>query len=218
MSYLLDPTNYNLTDSSSIPNLTVQHLIIVGISMLLSLIVAIPIGIAIARYKKFYAPVITVAGILYTIPGLALLGYLVPITGLSLTTIIIPLFLYAQLALIRNTAAAINGIDPLLIEVGRSMGMTRLQVLFRVTLPLALPVIIAGIRVAMVTSIGIATLASLAGSDSLGNLIFQGIANLQNDQVLAGAILISLLAIVADLLLLAAQVGLNRGRSAVSIA
>jgi osmoprotectant transport system permease protein len=218
MSYLLDPTNYNLTDSSSIPNLTVQHLIIVGISMLLSLIVAIPIGIAIARYKKFYAPVITIAGILYTIPGLALLGYLVPITGLSLTTIIIPLFLYAQLALIRNTAAAINGIDPLLIEVGRSMGMTRLQVLFRVTLPLALPVIIAGIRVAMVTSIGIATLASLAGSDSLGNLIFQGIANLQNDQVLAGAILISLLAIVADLLLLAAQVGLNRGRGAVSIA
>jgi osmoprotectant transport system permease protein len=218
MSYLLDPTNYNLTDSSSIPNLTVQHLIIVGISMLLSLIVAIPIGIAIARYKKFYAPVITIAGILYTIPGLALLGYLVPITGLSLTTIIIPLFLYAQLALIRNTAAAINGIDPLLIEVGRSMGMTRLQVLFRVTLPLALPVIIAGIRIAMVTSIGIATLASLAGSDSLGNLIFQGIANLQNDQVLAGAILISLLAIVADLLLLAAQVGLNRGRGAVSIA
>jgi osmoprotectant transport system permease protein len=218
MSYLLDPTNYNLTDSSSIPNLTVQHLIIVGISMLLSLIVAIPIGIAVARYKKFYAPVITIAGILYTIPGLALLGYLVPITGLSLTTIIIPLFLYAQLALIRNTAAAINGIDPLLIEVGRSMGMTRLQVLFRVTLPLALPVIIAGIRVAMVTSIGIATLASLAGSDSLGNLIFQGIANLQNDQVLAGAILISLLAIVADLLLLAAQVGLNRGRGAVSIA
>ncbi|MFL5665175.1 MAG: ABC transporter permease [Ktedonobacteraceae bacterium] len=218
MSYLFDPFNYDLTDPSSIPNLTVQHLIIVGISMLLSLIVAIPIGIAIARYKKFYAPVITIAGILYTIPALALLGYLVPITGLSLTTIIIPLFLYAQLALIRNTAAAVNGIDPLLIEVGRSMGMTRLQVLFRVTLPLALPVIIAGIRVAMVTSIGIATLASLAGSDSLGNLIFQGIANIQNDQVLAGAILISLLAIVADLLLLAAQVGLNRGRGAVSIA
>src|SRR5258707_5191310 len=93
MSYLLDPTNYNLTDSSSIPNLTVQHLIIVGISMLLSLIVAIPIGIAVARYKKFYAPVITIAGILYTIPALALLCYLVPITGLSLTTIIIPLFL-----------------------------------------------------------------------------------------------------------------------------
>jgi osmoprotectant transport system permease protein len=218
MSYLFDPFNYDLTDPSSIPNLTLQHLIIVGISMLLSLIVAIPIGIAIARYKKLYTPVIGIAGILYTIPGLALLGYLVPITGLSLTTIIIPLFLYAQLALIRNTAAAINGIDPLLIEVGRAMGMTRLQVLFRVTLPLALPVIIAGIRVAMVTSIGIATLASLAGSDSLGNLIFQGIANIQNDQVLAGAILISLLAIVADLLLLAAQVGLNRGRGAVSIA
>ncbi|MFL5626630.1 MAG: ABC transporter permease [Ktedonobacteraceae bacterium] len=218
MTYLLNPANYDLSDPSSIPNLIIQHLIIVGISMLLSLIVAIPIGIAIARYKRLYPPVITLAGILYTIPALALLGFLVPITGLSLATIIIPLFLYAQLSLIRNTAAAINGIDPLMIEVGRSMGMTRLQVLLRVTLPLALPVILAGIRVAMVTSIGIATLASLAGSDSLGNLIFQGIANIQNDQVLAGAILISLLAIVADLLLLAVQVALNRGRGAISLA
>ncbi len=218
MSYLLNPSNYDLTDPSSIPNLLVQHLIIVGISMLISLIIAIPLGLLVARYRKLYFPVITTAGLLYTIPAMALLGFLVPFTGLSITTIIIPLIIYAQLALIRNTAAAVNGIDPLLVEVARAMGMNRWQVLLRVTLPLALPVIVAGIRVAMVTSIGIASLAKLGGSDSLGDLIFLGISNIQNDQVIAGAILISLLAVIADLLLLAAQVVLNRGRSAISIA
>ncbi|MFL5626115.1 MAG: ABC transporter permease [Ktedonobacteraceae bacterium] len=218
MSYLLNPANYDPTDSSSIPNLLVQHLTIVLIAMLISMIIAIPVGILIARYRWLNLPVITTADFFYTIPALALLGYLVPITGLSLATIVIPLILYAQLALIRNTAAGVRGVDPLLIEVGRAMGMNRRQVLFRVTLPLALPVMIAGIRIAMVTSIGIASLAPLGGSDSLGDLIFLGIENSQNEQVIAGAILISLLAIIADLLLLAVQVVLNRGRSAVSVA
>lgn len=218
MSYLFDPANYDLSDPASIPNLLIQHLTIVGIAMLISLLIAIPLGILVARYKWLYPPVISVAGVMYTIPALALLGFLVPVTGLSIATIIIPLILYAQIALIRNTAAAINGIDPLLMEVGRAMGMNGRQLLLRVTLPMALPVTIAGIRVAMVTSIGIASLASLAGTDSLGTLIFQGISNLQSDQVIAGAVLISLLAIVADLLLLALQVGLNRGRSALSVA
>jgi len=218
MSYLLNPANYDLSDPGSIPNLLIQHLTIVGIAMLISLLIALPLGIIVARYKWLYTPVISIAGLMYTIPALAVLGYLIPFTGLSIATIIIPLIIYAQIALIRNTAAAVNGIDPLLIEVGRAMGMNRWQVLLRVTIPLALPITIAGIRVAMVTSIGIASLASLAGTSSLGTLIFTGISNLQSDQVIAGAVLISLLAIVADLLLLAAQVGLNRGRSALSVA
>ena len=218
MSYLFNPANYDLSDPTSIPNLLIQHLTIVGIAMLISLLIAIPLGILAARYKWLYPPVISIAGVMYTIPALALIAFLVPVTGLTIGTIIIPLILYAQIALIRNTAAAINGIDPLLIEVGRAMGMNGRQLLQRVTLPMALPVTIAGVRVAMVTTIGIASLASLAGTDSLGTLIFQGISNLQSDQVIAGAILISLLAIVADLLLLALQVGLNRGRSALSVA
>ena len=218
MSYLFNPANYDLSDPASIPNLLIQHLTIVGIAMLISILIAIPLGILAARYKWLYPPVISIAGVMYTIPALALIAFLVPVTGLTIATIIIPLILYAQIALIRNTAAAINGIDPLLIEVGRAMGMNGRQLLLRVTLPMALPVTIAGIRVAMVTTIGIASLASLAGSASLGNLIFQGISNLQSDQVIAGAILISLLAVVADLLLLALQVGLNRGRSALSVA
>ena len=218
MSYLFNPANYDLSDPASIPNLLIQHLTIVGIAMLISILIAIPLGILAARYKWLYPPVISIAGVMYTIPALALIAFLVPVTGLTIATIIIPLILYAQIALIRNTAAAINGIDPLLIEVGRAMGMNGRQLLQRVTLPMALPVTIAGVRVAMVTTIGIAALASLAGTDSLGTLIFQGISNLQSDQVIAGAILISLLAIVADLLLLALQVGLNRGRSALSVA
>ena len=218
MSYLFNPANYDLSDPTSIPNLLIQHLTIVGIAMLISILIAIPLGILAARYKWLYPPVISIAGVMYTIPALALIAFLVPVTGLTIGTIIIPLILYAQIALIRNTAAAINGIDPLLIEVGRAMGMNGRQLLQRVTLPMALPVTIAGVRVAMVTTIGIASLASLAGTDSLGTLIFQGISNLQSDQVIAGAILISLLAIVADLLLLALQVGLNRGRSTLSVA
>jgi osmoprotectant transport system permease protein len=218
MSYLLNSANYDLTDPISIPNLLLQHLTIVGISMLISIIIALPIGLLIARIKWLNPPVITTAGLLYTIPAVALLAVLVLFTGLNPPTVIIPLVIYNQLALIRNTAAAVNGIDPLMLEVGRAMGMNRAQVLFRVTLPLALPVIVAGIRVAMVTTIGITSLSQLVGVASLGTIIFIGLQNVQNDQVIAGAILISLLAIVADLLLLALQVALNRGRSALSVA
>ncbi len=218
MNYLLNPLHYDLTDSESIPNLLFQHLTMVGISMLISLIIALPLGLLVARYRRSYLPVITASGFLYTIPGLALVAFLIPITGLNPPTIIIPLVLYTQLVLIRNTVAAVNGIDPLLPEVGRAMGMNGQQMLLRVTLPLALPVIIAGVRVATVTTIGIATLASLVGQGGLGDLIFTGIQNQNNNQVLAGAILIALLAILFDLALLGIQTALNRGRSAVAVA
>jgi osmoprotectant transport system permease protein len=137
---------------------------------------------------------------------------------LSPATAIIPLVTYNQLVLIRNTVTAINGIDPLLIEVGRAMGMKPRQVLFRVTLPLALPVIVAGIRIATVTTVGIAALAALVGQSDLGDLIFQNIVSGDLDAVVGGAILIAFLAVAADLLLLTLQIGLNRGRSAVSVA
>ncbi|MDQ2885225.1 MAG: ABC transporter permease [Chloroflexota bacterium] len=218
MNYLLNPLHYDLSDQSSIPSLLLQHLSIVGISMLISLVIALPLGLLVARYRRLYLPVITATGLLYTIPGLALLAFLVPVTGLSPATIIIPLVLYTQLVLIRNTAAAVNGINPLLPDVGRAMGMNGQQMLLRVTLPLALPVIIAGVRVATVTTIGIASLASLVGQGGLGDLIFTGIQNQNYDQVVAGAIVIALLAIFFDLALLGLQIALNRGRSAISVA
>lgn len=217
MSYLLDPYNYDMSDPSSIPNLLIQHLTIVGLSMLISIVIAIPLGIFIAHRRVVQGPVIGFAGLLYTIPGIALLAYLIPFTGLSMATIVIPLVLYAQLVLIRNTVAGVNSIDPHLLEVGRAMGMSNLQLLLRVTLPLALPMIVAGIRVATVTNIGIATLASLVGNGGLGDLIFVGIHNLNFNQVFAGGTVVALLAIVMDLFLLGVQTLLNRGRSRVAL-
>ena len=218
MHYILQPYNYDLTDPESIPNLFLKHLSFVGITMLISLIIAIPVGILLARYRRLYLPVVSISGLLYTIPSIAAFALLIPFTGLSPATAIIPLVVYNQLVLIRNTVTAINGIDPLLIEVGRAMGMKTQQVLFRVTLPLALPVIVAGIRIATVTTVGIAALAALVGQSDLGDLIFQNIVSGDFDAVVGGAILIAFLAIAADLLLLALQIGLNRGRSAVSVA
>ncbi len=220
MRYLLSPYNYDLTDPESIPNLFIQHLYLVGIAMLISLIIAIPIGLLIARRPRLYLPVITIADLLYTVPGIALLGILITVPGLGLSplTALIPLIIYTQLVLIRNTAAAVNGIDPLMIEVGRSMGMNSWQLFSRVTMPLALPVIVAGVRIATVTTVGIASLASLVGQGGLGDLIFKNIESGDTDAVVAGAILMSAFAIVADLLLLTLQTVLNRGRSAISIA
>jgi osmoprotectant transport system permease protein len=218
MHYILQPYNYNLSDPESIPNLLLKHLSFVAIIMLISLIIAIPLGILVARYRRLYLPTITISGLLYTIPAIAAFALLIPITKLTPATAIIPLVLYNQLVLIRNTAVAINGIDPQLIEVGRAMGMKPQQLLFRVTLPLALPVIVAGIRIATVTTIGIVALASLVGQSTLGDLIFQNLVIFDTDAITAGAILTAALAIAADLLLLALQVALNRGRSAVSVA
>lgn len=218
MNYLFDPFNYDLTDPESIPNLLLDHINIVVITLLISIIIALPLGILVARYKLIKGPVITTASVVYTLPSMAVLGLLVLVTGLNPPTIIIPLVLYNQLVLIRNTVAGINAVDPLLLEVGRAMGMNRWQLLFRVTLPLALPVIVAGVRIATVTTIGIATLSTLVGVSSLGDLIFTGLANLQNSQTLSGALLVSLLAVIADLLLLGFQTALNRGRGSLSIA
>ena len=218
MHYLLQSYNYNLSDPQSIPNLFLKHLSLVLIIMLISIIIGIPLGLLVARYKRLYLPLITASGLLYTIPSIAAFALLIPFTGLSPATAIIPLVLYNQLVLIRNTAAAVNGIDPLLLEVGRAMGMKPQQLLFRVTLPLALPVIVAGIRIATVTTIGIVALASLVGQSTLGDLIFQNLAFFDPDPIVAGAILTAAFAIVADLLLLSLQVTLNRGRSALSVA
>jgi osmoprotectant transport system permease protein len=216
--YLLDPANWDLSASGSIPNLLVQHLYITGVSLLIGLAIAVPIALLVARYRKLYLPTITAAGIIYTLPSLAVVGLLVPFTGLRPATIIIPLVAYAQVVLIRNIVAAVEAVDPTLVEVGRAMGMSSRQVQLRVVLPLALPVIVAGIRVTTVTTIGIASIGSLVGADNLGNLIFEGISLEPSgtDEIIAGAILIGALAIAADLLLLAVQAALSRGREVVA--
>ena len=189
MHYIFQGYNYNLSDPESIPNLFLKHLALVGIVMLISIIIAIPLGILVARFRRLYLPVISISGLLYTVPSLAAFSLLLPLTKLTPATAIIPLVIYNQLVIIRNTAAAINGIDPLLIEVGRAMGMKSGQLLFRVTLPLALPVIVAGLRIATVTTVGIAALSSLVGQSTLGDLIFQNLQFFDTDAIAACAIL-----------------------------
>lgn len=218
MHFIFQPYNYDLSDPNSVPYLFLQHLYLVGVTMIISIVIAIPLGILVTRYRSLYLPVITISGLLYTVPSIAAFAIFITITGLSPATAIIPLVLYNQLVLIRNTAAAIGSVDPLLIEVGRAMGMKPNQVLFRVTLPLALPLIVAGVRIATVTTIGIAALAALAGQGGLGTLIFQNITSGDYDTVTGGAILIALFALLADLLLLLVQVALSRGRSATAVA
>jgi len=218
VDYILNSEHWAHSDPTSITNLTLDHLSITAITMVIGLLIAFPIGIIAARHLRVYLPVITVAGILYTIPSLAFMAILIPFTGLTRTTVILPMVLYAQVVLIRNIVAAIQSVDLLLIEAGRAMGMNSWQLQREIILPLALPVIIAGLRVATVTTIGIATLAPLFGVQDLGYLIFQGFNTSYNDQVVAGVILVSLLAIVVDLLLLGLQRLLSRGRRVGAIA
>lgn len=182
---------------------TLGHLIITFVTTILAILIGVSLGILITRIRSLYDPVIKVAGMLYTIPSLALFGIMIPIVGIGLKPAIIALTLYSLLAIIRNTAVGLDDVDAPVIESARGMGMTNAQILFRVELPLALPVIFAGIRIAVISTISLATLASFFGARSLGNLIFEGIAagGTRNDKVVAGAIGASALAILFDRLL-----------------
>ncbi len=212
MQFLLDPTNWDLTDPNSIPNLFLAHMSITLISVGLGLLIAFPISLLVARVRPLYVPVTTTASILYTIPSVAAMVLLLPLTKLTSLTVIIPLVAYTQIVLIRNIVAAIRAVDPELIEVGRAMGMNTVQVQTKVVLPLALPVMIAGLRVVVVTTIGIASISQIVGVPDLGTLVFQGQTFAYNDEVIAGAILITALALTADLLLLGVQRLLSRGQ------
>ena len=176
------------------------HLIITFITLFFAIIIGVSLGVLITRKRSLYNPVITTAGVIYTIPSLALFGFMIPIVGIGFTPAVIALTLYSLLAIIRNTAVGLDGVDEAIIEAARGMGMTSQQILLRVELPLALPVIFAGVRIAAVSTISLATLASFFGAHSLGSLIFEGIAagGLRNDKVAAGAMGAALLAIIFD--------------------
>jgi len=216
VSYLLDPYHWDPTTDNNIPFLITQHLWLTGVSLLLALVIAFPIALLVIRYARWYTPVITTASIIYTIPSFAAAGYLVTIVGLNPPAIVIPLVAYGQVVLIRNIVAAIRGVDPALVDVGRAMGMNSTQLLQRIILPLSLPVIVAGIRIVAVTTIGILTVSQAFGIPSLSTLIFIGFGLNRPAEVVAGAILVSVLAIVTDLLLLGIQQILNRGHRVIT--
>jgi len=180
---------------------TLEHLWLVGVSTLLAVLVGIPLGILITRMPALNKPVLGGANIIQTIPSLALFGFLLPAPWFGERAdrlAIFALALYALLPLIRNTYAAIQGVDSAVVEAARGMGLTDRQLLWQVQLPLALGVIIAGVRVAVVISVGLATIAAAIGAGGLGEYIFRGLAMVNNQVILAGAIPAAALALLAD--------------------
>ena len=181
--------------------LTLEHLWMVGVSTLLAALIGIPLGILIAHWPILNKPVLGAANIIQTVPSLALFGFLLPVPWLGDRVerlAILALTLYALLPLIRNTYTGIRGVDPAVVEAGRGMGMTDRQLLVQVELPLALSMILSGVRVAVVISVGLATIAAAIGAGGLGELIFRGLAMVNNQLILAGAIPAALLALAAD--------------------
>jgi osmoprotectant transport system permease protein len=189
---------------SQIGRLTFEHIWLTGSAMLFAVAIGVPLGILLTRREGLARPVLAVANILQTIPSLALFGLLLPVPFLgdrAARLAIVALIGYALLPILRNTYAGIRGIDPELVDVANALGMTGRQRLFRVELPLSASFILAGIRTATVTCVGVATIAAAIGAGGLGELIFRGVASVDNGLVLAGAVPAALLALCADGLL-----------------
>lgn len=180
---------------------TLEHIGLTFISLFIAVLIGLPLGIFIARKKQFSGTVLGIAGVLQTIPSIALLGFMIPLLGIGAKPAIVALFLYALLPIIRNTYTGITGVDASVKEAALAMGMNLKQVLFKVELPLAMPVILAGIRTATVINVGVATLASYIAAGGLGEFIFGGISLNNSNMILAGAIPAALLAILFDFLL-----------------
>ncbi|MFS4429490.1 ABC transporter permease/substrate-binding protein [Chryseobacterium sp. S90] len=176
----------------------VQHLGLTFLSLFLAIMIGVPLGILIARKTNLSGSVLGIAGILQTIPSIALLGFMIPAFGIGATPAIVALLIYALLPIIRNTYTGITEVDPAVTEAAKAMGMNRRQLLFKVQLPLAMPVIIAGIRTAAVINVGVATLASFVAAGGLGEFIFGGISLNNTNMILAGAIPAALLAVLLD--------------------
>ncbi|HTY84258.1 MAG TPA: ABC transporter permease [Silvibacterium sp.] len=194
--------HFAVQNRDQVLELTLEHLWLVGLSTLFAMLAGIPLGIAIAHRPRLDKPVLASANIIQTIPSLALFGFLLPVPWLGSRAdrlAILALALYALLPIIRSTYTGIRGVDPAVVESARGMGLTDSQLLFQVELPLALSVILSGVRVAVVISVGLATIAAAIGAGGLGEFIFRGLAMVDNDVILAGAIPAAILALVADL-------------------
>jgi osmoprotectant transport system permease protein len=190
-----------LQNRGQVLKLTLEHIWLVGLSTLFATVIGIPLGIVTAHRTRWNKPVLASANIFQTIPGLALFGFLLPVPWLGERAdrmAIVALTLYALLPIIRNTYAGIRGVDPAVVEAARGMGLTESQLLFQVELPLAVSVILSGVRVAVVISIGLATIAAAIGAGGLGEFIYRGLAMVDNRVILAGAIPATILALTAD--------------------
>ncbi|MBS3767975.1 MAG: ABC transporter permease [Candidatus Cloacimonetes bacterium] len=195
--------NYFINNSTKIFTYTVSHLSLIIISIILSLLIWLSIGIAIRNRDRTAKGLLGIGSFIMAVPSISLYGILmtVPFFGLNRRSAVFALILYSMIPIVRNVYTALNEVDPAVIESARAMGMSKKQILYKIELPLSLPVIIAGIRVALVMMVGVGTLAVFIGERNLGQLIYQGIVRTKPEMILSGAILISLISIVVDLIM-----------------
>lgn len=195
-----DRMGYLFSNYDRVIGLFFDHLYLVAISLFIALLIALPLGIIASRFKRLYSPIIGTLGIMYTIPSIALFALLIPFLGLGFKSAITALVAYSQMILVRNIVAGIRGIEPSVIEAAKGMGMGKWRILWKIEMPLALPVVIAGIRIATVSVIGIAAIAAYINAGGLGELIFEGIYQDHSQKIIAGTIGVATLAIGVDVL------------------
>jgi osmoprotectant transport system permease protein len=189
---------------SQVMQFTLEHLMLVAAAMGIAIAAGVPLGIVLTRQPGLKRWVLGATNIIQTVPSLALFGFLIPVPligGIGNKTAVVALVLYSLLPIVRNTFTGISGVDRAVIEAARGMGMTDRQLLWQVELPLSFPVILSGVRIATVISIGTATIAAAIGAGGLGTYIFRGVASVNNNVILAGAIPAAAMAILADLTL-----------------
>lgn len=199
----METLSYALANLDQIGMLTVEHISIVAVAVGLAILTGVPIGIAITQNQRVAENVLYVAAMVMTIPSIALFGIMIPILsvvgqGIGYLPAVIAVLLYSQLPIIRNTYTAINNVDPALREAAKGMGMTPTQRLRTVEIPIAVPVIMAGVRTAVVLNIGVTAIAVYIGAGGLGELISRGISQTDPRKLVTGAIAVSILAIAAD--------------------
>jgi osmoprotectant transport system permease protein len=180
---------------------TLEHLELTALALVMAALIGVPLGAYLTRFRELSGPVLGLVGVFQTIPSLALLGLLIPVLGIGAKPALVALYLYALLPIVRNTFAGLDSIDPAVLDAARGMGMRERQILVRISLPLALPVVMGGIRTSTVMCVGLATLAALIGAGGLGRFIFRGISMVDSEQIMMGAVPAALLALLLDGLL-----------------
>ena len=175
-----------------------EHIQLTGIAVCISLLIGVPLGIMICRLQKLSKLILGLSNVVQAIPSMALLGFLIPILGIGVKPAIVAVILYSLLPIIKNTYTGIRNIDKDIIESATGIGLTKWQILRKIQIPLALPMIMAGVRISAVTAVGLVTIAAFIGAGGLGFLVFSGIRTVNNNQILAGAIPACLLALVVD--------------------
>jgi len=206
----MEMIQFAIANFDTLVSRTIEHISLVGVAVGIATITGVPIGIAITKNKRAAQIVLYVAAIIVTIPSIALFGIMIPVLsifgqGIGYVPAVIAVLLYSQLPIIRNTYAAINNVDPALREAARGIGMTQNQRLRLVEIPLAMPIIMAGVRTAVVLNIGVMAIAAYIGAGGLGTFISRGISQTDPRQLVLGAIAVSLLAVLVDYALLALQ-------------